>query len=118
VGRFRPVSHSIACLLILYINEWGGFGQSAIPIAFPSPLVYRYFFVQPSYWFDWLPCWSSRAQKLTMQVPVDSEDETEDDERMALLAHNRDVRCCTPKKFALQIFFCPFVVYIYIYMLP
>ena len=52
-----------------------------------------------------------------MQVPVDSEDETEDDERMALLAHNRDVRCCTPKKFALQNFFLSICsIYIYIYM--
>ena len=50
--------------------------------------------MQPSYWFDWLPRWSSRAQKLTVLAPVDSEDETEDDETTALLLHDRDVRCC------------------------
>ena len=29
-----------------------------------------------------------------MPAPVDSEDETEDDETTALLLHDRDVRCC------------------------
>jgi len=55
-----------------------------------------YFFLQPSYWFDWLPHWSKRANALTVPTTLEDTDE-EDDERTALLHRGVDVRTTKSK---------------------